>query len=361
MTTTLKDIRFGVELEFANISTRRASEVLASMINGRNDAHWNGHARITEHDPETGRPYPHHLGQCWQVVSDASVSGGAEVVTPPLRYDEIEKLQEVVRAMRRAGAKAASNAGIHIHVSHPDLDFKSIRNMVNWLYRQSDHVQLMTRTEERRRGQWCKPVEKKHVDAFRKAARKRNVSDIMQEAARAWYGAHNWSGSFSQHETRQRYHSSRYHAINLHSWFYRGTIEFRMFNSTTHAGVVKSYVQFVTALTAYAINQKNTSATKREIEGSPRYAARCVLLRLGLKGKEFKTCRLHMTKHLPGPSDSKEWPEGPAVRTYNDRFGIYLNPTPARRRAAAEAAAANTITTTGIATYTMTSNATGTR
>lgn len=37
--------------------------------------------------------------------------------------------------------------------------------------------------------------------------------------------------------------NSRYHGLNLHSVFSKGTIEFRMFNSTLHAGEVKSYIQ----------------------------------------------------------------------------------------------------------------------
>ena len=48
----------------------------------------------------------------------------AEVVSPVLGYDDIPQLQEVVRAIRRAGGKINSQCGIHIHI---DAAFKNGR------------------------------------------------------------------------------------------------------------------------------------------------------------------------------------------------------------------------------------------
>jgi hypothetical protein len=42
----------------------------------------------------------------------------------------------------------------------------------------------------------------------------------------------------------------RYYGVNFHNVWYRGTVEFRWFEGTLHAGKVKSYVQFVLALAA---------------------------------------------------------------------------------------------------------------
>jgi len=45
------------------------------------------------------------------------------------------------------------------------------------------------------------------------------------------------------------YNSSRYHLCNLHSFFNgHHTIELRAFNSTTHAGEIRSYVALAIAL-----------------------------------------------------------------------------------------------------------------
>lgn len=79
------------------------------------------------------------------------------------------------------------------------------------------------------------------------------------------------------------YNNSRYHGLNL------------------HAGEIKAYIQFCLAVAHQALTQKKASARKTETDNE-KYAFRCWMLRLGLIGEEFKTCRLHMLKHLTGNS-----------------------------------------------------------
>jgi hypothetical protein len=81
--------------------------------------------------------------------------------------------------------------------------------------------------------------------------------------------------------------------------FQKGTIEFRLFNSTTHAGKVKAYIQFCLAISAQALNQRCASRAKTQ-STNEKYTFRTWLLRLGLIGDEFKTARLHLLEHLDG-------------------------------------------------------------
>ena len=90
-----------------------------------------------------------------------------------------------------------------------------------------------------------------------------------------------------------------YHALNLHSVFSKGTIEFRMFNSTLHAGEVKSYIQLCLAISHQALVQRGASRIKTQPENE-KYTFRTWLLRLGLIGDEFKTARQHLLKNLEG-------------------------------------------------------------
>ena len=55
------------------------------------------------------------------------------------------------------------------------------------------------------------------------------------------------------------------------------------------------------AVAHQALTQKKASSRKTETDNE-KYAFRCWMLRLGLIGDEFKTCRLHMLKHLAGNS-----------------------------------------------------------
>ncbi len=82
--------------------------------------------------------------------------------------------------------------------------------------------------------------------------------------------------------------------------FYRGTLEWRCFESILHAGKVRANVTLALAISALAINQKRTVMRKTEITENPAFTFRTFLLRLGLIGPEFKNVREHLLENLPG-------------------------------------------------------------
>ena len=116
--------------------------------------------------------------------------------------------------------------------------------------------------------------------------------DNLNGLADIWYAG--YSGSRDAH-----YNQSRYHAVNLHAVFTKGTVEFRCFNSTLHAGKVKTYIQFCLAISHQAIAQKSSSA-KVTVSDNERYTFRCWLLRMGLIGDEFATARKFLLENLEG-------------------------------------------------------------
>lgn len=113
----------------------------------------------------------------------------------------------------------------------------------------------------------------------------------MAAVEEIWYNGRSRRG--------QHYDQSRYHCLNLHSVFQKGTVEFRLFNGTLHAGKIKAYIQFCLAVTAQALNQTCASRIRTETTNE-KYTFRTWLLRLGLNGKEFETARYHLLKDLPG-------------------------------------------------------------
>ena len=72
-----------------------------------------------------------------------------------------------------------------------------------------------------------------------------------------------------------------------------------MFNSTTHAGKIKAYIQLCLAISHQALTQSCASARKTTTT-NPKYTFRTWLLRLGLIGNEFETARLHLLANLDG-------------------------------------------------------------
>ena len=114
----------------------------------------------------------------------------------------------------------------------------------------------------------------------------------MQAFQKIWYGGEDGSST--------HYHASRYHALNLHSVFSHGTVEFRLFNSTVeHAGKIKADIQLCLAVCAQALNQRAASHTKTQTT-NPAYTFRTWLLRMGMIGDEFSTARKHLLENLEG-------------------------------------------------------------
>ena len=117
--------------------------------------------------------------------------------------------------------------------------------------------------------------------------RKKEMKDIRK----IWYNGHD--------EAHMHYSQTRYRALNLHSVWQKGTVEFRCFNSTTHAGKIKAYIQLCLAISHQAKTQ--TGATRRHTQTTNhKYTFRTWLLRIGMIGDEFKTARLHLLKNLNG-------------------------------------------------------------
>ena len=71
-----------------------------------------------------------------------------------------------------------------------------------------------------------------------------------------WY-----DGYYGSRDTH--YHDSRYHFLNLHSFFHgHRTVELRGFNSTFHAGEIRSYIVLALALNHQALTQRSASTKK---------------------------------------------------------------------------------------------------
>lgn len=125
------------------------------------------------------------------------------------------------------------------------------------------------------------------------------IAQEMDKFRQLWYEERRMGGRSHSH-----YDDTRYYALNLHAVFDKGTVEWRCFNSTLHAGKVRANITLALAISAQAINQKCTHMRKTEISENPCFTFRTFLLRLGLIGPEYKNVRKHLLDHLEG---DKAW------------------------------------------------------
>lgn len=292
----IDSFQFGVEIEMI-IGRKKAAEKVASLF-GKT------YRDVVEYSCRyhcKAYKVADTQGRFWCFVYDGSISANysnakCELNTPPLSYSDLPLLQEVVRTLKRAGAFTNSSCGIHIHVDGEDMTAKGVANLVKMVNKNED-LMVKALNCQTRQHSWCAPISPSFMS---KVDAKASRITEKEEIASDWYGT--FGGSSAYHGD-----SSRYHGLNLHSLFYLGTVEFRYFNSTLHAGRVKAYVQFILGLCAKANNSKRASSKKRTVTGSEKYAFRCFLLELGLKGAEFKTARHHLLANLEG---STAWREG---------------------------------------------------
>ena len=282
----MKEQTFGIEIEMNHISRARAAGVVAE--------HFGTRAEYVGGTYDTWR-VADSQGRYWKLVSDSSIDGPyeerTEFVSPVCRWEDIETVQELVRKLRRAGAKAHSSCGIHVHIGAEAHTPKTLRNLVNIVNAKEDLLTQALQISPERRCRWCMPVDQEFLRLLN-----RHKPTTPEAFAQLWYGARDW-----QRHARAHYDGTRYHLLNLHSVFQKGTIEFRAFNSTLHAGEVKAYIQLCMAISYQAL-KSNAASPHRPHTDNPKYTFRCWLLRLGFIGDEFKTAREHLLKYLPGNS-----------------------------------------------------------
>lgn len=303
----IKNQCFGLELEFTGMTRRKAAETIAQVINGD--------TRYTY----KGGVYDRHVvtdaqGREWTVERDSSIrpenGQRCEFVTPICTYDDIPTVQECIRALRKAKGKVNETCGIHIHVDGANHTAKSLKNLL-FTFKAKQELIFKAVAPNRMRNTYCKILTDDLVENIKKI--KKVEKDNLQKC---WYET--YPDSAYGDSPHVHYHDSRYHALNLHSLWYRGSIEFRLFASTLHAGEVRAYINLCLAMSAQAINATRASAEPLD-NGNDKYAMRCWLLRLGFIGDEWKAVRQHLIKNLSGNAAWRNAPE--TYASYNSRRG----------------------------------------
>ncbi len=296
----MKTQKFGIEIEMTGITRAQAAEVALSYFGsstaklehrgGQHDEY-----RVTAAD-----------GRVWKFVRDGSIvpkkkerrqlvsahsEYSVELVSPILSYEDIERVQELVRRLRAKGAISESTyrCGIHVHVDAARHTPTSLKNLVN-LIASKEELLYKSLEIDPARLHYCKKVNERLLATINQAKPK-----TLSALADVWYAGE------PQASRSRHYHASRYHGLNLHSVFEKGTAEYRLFNGTLHAGKIRAYLVLCLAINHQALSQR-TARYCRTTTDNEKYTFRCWMLRLGLIGEEFKQCRAHLMANLTGNS-----------------------------------------------------------
>ena len=287
--------RFGIEIEFTGLTKDDAAGIAQQYLGG-SVVHRGGPLDTYVVTAPDGRE--------WKFVYDSSIrcqkkengrtmpaksKYAVEMVSPILTYyDDINDLQSLVRRFRKAGGITNDTCGIHIHLDGQYHTVVSLKNFINLVASRNDLFYKALKIPPARQN-YCKKMDETLVRKINERKPR-----TMNELKKIWYEGY--------HETWNRhYHSSRYHFLNLHSYFASSnhTVELRGFNSQLHAGKVRAYVVFSLAMNHQALNQTRALYKKTQSENE-KFAMRVYLTRIGLNGEEFKSCRMHLYEHLSG-------------------------------------------------------------
>ena len=262
-----RDQYFGCEIELTGINRATAAQTLADLFGTRAEHSGGGYDAYRVKDLD---------GKEWKIVRDGSI------------HPECRRRSVLIGETY----KVELNCGMHVHVDASKHTPQSLKNVLSIMYSKEDILFAALKVNPARIDSYCQAVDEPILEEIRKLPSGASMDQLKDR----WYRGRDGSD--------YHYHQSRYHALNLHSVFYHGTVEWRLFNSTLHAGEVKANIILAMAISAQGINQKYTQFRKTPIGDNPAFTFRTFLLRLGLIGPEYKNVRMHLLKNLPG---DKAW------------------------------------------------------
>lgn len=295
----MKEQTLGVEVEMYGITRQVAARIAADYFGTsrfEDTSRQNGYYAWSAWDAQ---------GREWKFERDVSINATSnsqqcELVTPILHYEDIELLQGLLRSLRHAGAKSNPRhmCGVHIHIGAAEHTARTLRNLANLMASHESLLIVSMRLDQSRINRYCRTVDQRFLEALNK---KKPIE--MHQLADLWYGTQGFNS-----QRRAHYNGSRYHMLNFHATFTKGTIEFRCFQFANpsgerkggiHAGELKSYIQLCLALSQQAKAIKSASPREPQRE-NPKFAMRTWLLRMGFIGDEFATARDILTRNLEG-------------------------------------------------------------
>ena len=289
---TLQSLYFGVEVEVGGQTRETVAHAVHSVVGGTvrhiGGAPYDAWRVIAPDDRE------------WNIVADSSLSAWpqekrAEVVTPILTWDDMETVQEIVRAMRRAKCEVNGQAGLHVHIGAESFTGKTLAILAKQVYANEELIFHAFAVSEERKARYTKPLDPAFITRL-----ERRKPRTREAFFQCWYNERQY--------TPTRYHNSRYAVVNFNSTALRNTIEFRSYTPEgLHAGKIKAAIVFSLALCARALNSHSASAKKKTYDPtSAKYDFRVALiLALKLSGPDYKHTRQHLLARMPGDAAFK--------------------------------------------------------
>lgn len=218
-----RDLKFGVEMELISPIYNLERELV--------------NAGIPVCTPDT----THQVVSGWKLVRDGSINAprgyyGYELVSPP-SYS-FSQLETVCKVLKENGVKTNKSCGLHVHHDINELKRLQIKRIYEFYSKYEKLIDFM-HAESRDSNPYCKSI-KYIIDKVRDAETKEQL--LVNVAGKG---------------SSRYYDNSRYYKINLRSYLYYGTIEFRHAGGTVDFNEIKSWVLFTHKIIERALQINN--------------------------------------------------------------------------------------------------------
>lgn len=235
------------------------------------------------------------------VVRDSSTGPqGFEINTVPACGNALtEQLEELCLALEQGKAQTDEHCGLHVHVDCRDFGYQELQHFIK-IYNLIEPALFAAVHPSRLASAYCQPCGTRYYRKFVKGVKPekrqvaanhvRNISDtktLKKALIPILYGTtaletNPYGGKTPTFHTSRMDHYGRvnehrnelrYSAVNLHSYFLRGTIEFRMHHAALNFVEIYGWTKFLVALmdaiskTTNSNIQQFTQMTPGEIGG----------------------------------------------------------------------------------------------
>jgi hypothetical protein len=210
---------------------------------------------VSESNPDDGEHIFETLTKwgCAAVHDGSLPETGYEINTAPAKGEVFEKeINAVCAALKVANAKVNSSCGLHVHIDCRDLNFYDLKKTI-LVYSKVEESLFRMLAKSRTTNHYCQKINKK-FDKILIEKDKNWRKNLLEQT----YG----SNSLGIREARRdKYNEARYYALNIHSWFYRKTLEFRQHQGTVDPKKIINWAKICQSIVNFAVKH-----SEREIE-----------------------------------------------------------------------------------------------
>lgn len=234
------DTTYGIEIEF---KTRRNRNELAAALQAAGvDAQVSG--------------YTHNVTRYWKLVTDASVSGGFEIVSPVLRGDAgFAELKIVCDTLETLGCTVDRQCGVHLHLGAQNEDFGTIQRFMMNYAKHEDSIDCLVPPSRR----YSSNSMIKSLIGYHQHDSEAAVVSRVNDTLDRYRAARNIN------ELQRCLSFDRYHKVNLQSYTRHNTIEVRQHSGSLSAKKIEEWTRLMGAL--FASSRAARSVAKRKASG----------------------------------------------------------------------------------------------